>query len=161
MKNNCEADSRHWEGFFSEMKDTLIFQMHRIHCVMFRVANRLIEEVSIPVKMEQLPILMCIHSSGCISQQEIADIVHRDKSSVQRTVVVLEKKGLISITPDKNDKRKNNLRTTKTGTFVALQIKDIMQKVETEIFSAFNSEDKLNTIHTIKETADKLEQLKH
>ncbi|KAA5537198.1 MarR family transcriptional regulator [Taibaiella lutea] len=161
MKNNCEVDSKHWEGFFSEMKDTLIFQMHRIHCVMFRVANRLIEEASVPVKMEQLPILMCIHSCGCISQQEIADMVHRDKSSVQRTVVVLEKKGLISIAPDKNDKRKNNLRTTKTGTFVALQIKDIMQKVETEIFSAFNSEDRLNTINTIKETADKLEQLKH
>lgn len=161
MKNNCEVDSKHWEGFFSEMEDTLIFQMHRIHCVMFRVANRLIEEASVPVKMEQLPILMSIHSCGCISQQEIADMVHRDKSSVQRTVVVLEKKGLISIAPDKNDKRKNNLRTTKTGTFVALQIKDIMQKVEAEIFSAFNSEDKLNTISTIKETADKLEQLKH
>jgi len=90
VKNNCEADSKHWESFFSEMKDTLIFQMHRIHCVMFRVANRLIEEASVPVKMEQLPILMCIHSCGCISQQEIADMVHRDKSSVQRTVVVLE-----------------------------------------------------------------------
>jgi DNA-binding MarR family transcriptional regulator len=102
---------------------------------------------------------MCIHSSGCISQQEIADTVHRDKSSVQRTVVVLEKKGLISITPDKTDKRKNNLRTTKTGTFIALQIKDILHKVEEEIFSAFDSQDKLNTINTIKETADKLEQI--
>ena len=159
VKNNCEVESKQWEGFFSEMKDTLVFQMHRIHCVMFRVANQLIEEASVPIKMEQLPILMCIHGSGCVSQQEIADIVHRDKSSVQRTVIVLEKKGLITIAPDKNDKRKNNLRTTKTGTFVALQIKDIMHKVEEEIFSAFDSQDKLNTINTIKETADKLEQI--
>lgn len=159
VKNTCEVESKHWEGFFSEMKDTLVFQMHRIHCVMFRVANQLIEEASVPIKMEQLPVLMCIHSSGCISQQEIADTVHRDKSSVQRTVVVLEKKGLISITADKTDKRKNNLRTTKTGAFIALQIKDILHKVEEEIFSAFDSQDKLNTINTIKETADKLEQI--
>jgi DNA-binding MarR family transcriptional regulator len=159
VKNNCEVESKQWEGFFSEMKDTLMFQMHRIHCVMFRVANQLIEEASVPIKMEQLPVLMCIHSSGCISQQEVADMVHRDKSSVQRTVVVLEKKGLISITADKTDKRKNNLRTTQTGTFVALQIKDIIHKVEEEIFSAFNSQDKWNTINTIKETADKLEQI--
>lgn len=161
MKKNCEAESMQWNNFFSEMNDTLIFQMHRIHSVMFRVANALIQEASVPVKMEQLPILMCIYNCGSVSQQEVADIVHRDKSSVQRTVVVLEKKSLITITQDKKDKRKNILRTTETGNFVALQIKDIVKKVEEEIFSAFNSEDKLNTINSIKQTADKLEQLKN
>lgn len=161
MKKNCDIESAHWDNFFSEMNDTLIFQMHRIHSVMFRVANSLIHEASVPVKMEQLPILMCIYNCGSVSQQEVADIVHRDKSSVQRTVVVLEKKGLITITQDKKDKRRNILRTTETGNFVALQIKDIIKKVEEEIFSAFNSEDKLNTINTIKETADKLELLQN
>jgi DNA-binding MarR family transcriptional regulator len=161
MKKNCDIESTHWDNFFSEMNDTLIFQMHRIHTVMFRVANSLIHEASVPVKMEQLPILMCIFNCGSVSQQEVADIVHRDKSSVQRTVVVLEKKGLITITQDKKDKRRNILRTTETGNFVALQIKDIVKKVEEEIFSAFNSEDKLNTINTIKETADKLELLQN
>lgn len=161
MKKNCDMESTHWDNFFSEMNDTLIFQMHRIHSVMFRVANSLIQEASVPVKMEQLPILMCIYNCGSVSQQEVADIVHRDKSSVQRTVVVLEKKGLITITQDKKDKRRNILRTTDTGNFVALQIKDIVKKVEEEIFSAFNSEDKVNTINTIKETADKLELLQN
>jgi DNA-binding MarR family transcriptional regulator len=161
MKKNCDIESTHWDNFFSEMNDTLIFQMHRIHSIMFRVANSLIHEASVPVKMEQLPILMCIYNCGSVSQQEVADIVHRDKSSVQRTVVVLEKKGLITITQDKKDKRRNILRTTDTGNFVALQIKDIIKKVEEEIFSAFNSEDKVNTINTIKETADKLELLQN
>ena len=161
MKKNCDIESTHWDNFFSEMNDTLIFQMHRIHSIMFRVANSLIHEASVPVKMEQLPILMCIYNCGSVSQQEVADIVHRDKSSVQRTVVVLEKKGLITITQDKKDKRRNILRTTETGSFVALQIKDIIKKVEEEIFSAFNSEDKVNTINTIKETADKLELLQN
>lgn len=161
MKKNCDVETMHWNNFFSEMNDTLIFQMHRIHTVMFRVANGLIQEAAVPVKMEQLPILMCIFNCGSVSQQEVADIVHRDKSSVQRTVVVLEKKGLITITQDKKDKRKNILRTTETGNFVALQIKDIVRNVEAEIFSAFNSEDKINTINSIKETADKLELLQN
>jgi len=159
MKNNCDAGSVQWNNFFSEMTDTLIFQMHRIHRVMFRVANSKIQEASVPVKMEQLPILICIYNCGNVSQQEVADLVHRDKSSVQRTVVALEKKGLITVAQDKTDKRKNILRTTETGTFVAQQIKDIVRKVEEEIFSAFKSEDRLNTINSIKETADKLELL--
>lgn len=160
MKNNCEMESMHWNSFFAELTDTLIFQMHRIHCVMFRVANGLIHEASVPVKMEQLPILMCIYNCGSVSQQEVADMVHRDKSSVQRTVVALSKKGLITINQDKIDKRKNIVRTTETGTFVAQQIKDIVRKVEEQIFSAFKSEDRLNTISSIKETADKLELFK-
>jgi|GEM_PF-719300 DNA-binding MarR family transcriptional regulator len=159
LKNKCDSAPAHWEHFFSEMNDTLIFQMHRIHCVMFRVANSLIQEASVPVKMEQLPILLCIYNCGSVSQQEVADQVHRDKSSVQRTVVALEKKGLISISQDKKDKRKNILRTTETGSFVATQIKDILKQVEEEIFSAFDSEDKMNTISAIKGTADKLELL--
>jgi DNA-binding MarR family transcriptional regulator len=161
MKKACEVETLKWNSFFAEMNDTLLFQMHRIHCVMFRVANGLIHDASVPVKMEQLPILMCIYNCGSVSQQEVADMVHRDKSSVQRTVVVLEKKGLITIVQDEKDKRKNILRTTETGTFVALQIKGIVKKVEEEIFSAFASEDKLNTINTIKETADKLELLQN
>lgn len=161
MKKICEGESMQWDNFFSEMNDTLLFQMHRIHNLMFRVANGLIQEASVPVKMEQLPILICIYNCGSISQQEVADMLHRDKSSVQRTVVVLEKKGLIYISPDTHDKRKNILRATVTGTFVAQQIKDIIKKVEEELFSAFDSEDKINTINSIKVTADKLELLKN
>jgi len=158
--NNCEGEQMHWDSFFSEMKDTLLFQMHRIHCVMFRIANGLINEASVPVKMEQLPILLCIYNCGSVSQQEVADMVKRDKSSIQRTVVVLEKKGLVYISPDAKDKRKNILRATDTGKFVAQQIKDIMTKVEEQIFSAFDSEDRLNTINSIKDTAEKLELIK-
>lgn len=161
MKKICEAESMQWDNFFSEMNDTLLFQMHRIHNLMFRVANGLIQEASVPVKMEQLPILICIYNCGSVSQQEVADMLHRDKSSIQRTVVVLEKKGLIYISPDTHDKRKNILRATVTGTFVAQQIKDIIKKVEEELFSAFDSEDKINTINSIKVTADKLELLKN
>lgn len=159
MKKVSDGDLTHWDGFFSEMKDSLVFQMHRIHSVMFRVANNLIQEMALPIKMEQLPILMCIQHFDNVSQQEVADKVHRDKSSVQRTVVVLERKGLITVAQDKNDKRKNILKTTETGRFVAKQIKDIVKSVEGEIFKAFDSQDRMDTINAIKETADKLERI--
>lgn len=147
----------HQGRLFAGMSDTLIFQMHRIHCTMFKVANGLIKDIAVPVKIEQLPILMCIYNSGNVSQQEVADMVHRDKSSVQRTVVALHKKGLVNITQDGKDKRKNILCTTKAGTLLALQIKDIITGIEEYIFSAFASDDKRNTINAIRETADKLE----
>ncbi len=157
MKNSCDTDMMHWDKFFSEMKDSLLFQMHRIHSVMFRVANGLIQKAAVPIKIEQLPVLMTVFDFRKLSQQEVADIISRDKSSVQRTVVALQKKGLVQVEADEKDKRKNILSTTETGTFVATQIRDIMRKVEEEIFSAFESSDRLTTINVIKETADRLE----
>lgn len=149
-----------WSSCYPEMRDTLLFQMHRIHSVMFRVANSLIHDASVPVKIEQLPVLMTVYDSGKISQQEVADITGRDKSSIQRTIAALQKKGLVRISGDDTDKRRNILQTTDTGTFVAQQIKNIMKKIEEEIFTAFSSEDRLQTINTIKATADKLESLR-
>lgn len=158
-KKREEQEALEW-GSCPELKNTLLFQMHRIHSVMFRVANNLIHEASVPVKIEQLPVLMTVYDSGRISQQEVADMISRDKSSIQRTITALHKKGLVRITGDEHDKRKNILQTTETGTFVALQIKSIMKKIEEELFTAFRSEDRLQTINTIKATADKLESLR-
>lgn len=158
MKKTCDADVMPWDKFFSEMKDSLLFQMHRIHGIMFRVANGLIQKAAVPVKIEQLPVLMTVFDFRKLSQQEVADIINRDKSSVQRTVVALQKKGLVRVSPDEKDKRKNMLTTTETGAFVATQIRDIMKRVEEEIFEAFESKDRQNTINVIKTTADKLER---
>ncbi|MFT4062481.1 MAG: MarR family transcriptional regulator [Edaphocola sp.] len=146
-----------WNAFFAEMHDTFFSQMHRIHSIMFRVSNRLIQEASVPVKMEQLPVFMTIFACGNVSQQEIADLLQRDKSSVQRTVVALEKKGLISINQDAKDKRKNILRSTAAGNFLGAQIKELMRKVEEEVFRAFDADEKKRVINSIKNAADKLE----
>lgn len=160
MKNTCEAEMADWDKMFAEMKDTLLFQMHRIHTIMFRVANRIMHEESVPAKMEQIPVLMCIYNGDNLSQQKVADIIHRDKSSVQRTVVALEKKGLIKIDQDTKDKRKNILSTTEAGDFIAAQLKNIMRKTENELFDTFQQSDKVTMIESMKEVADKLEHLK-
>ncbi len=145
--------------FFSELKDTLFFQMHRIHTIIFRVANRKIKEASVPVKMEQLPILMFVHLRGPISQQEIANALQRDKSSIQRTINALLKKGLIQVGKDPNDKRKKIVGVSTTGSFVSSQIKGIIRKVEEEMFTSFDAPEQSEMIASIAATADKLEAI--
>lgn len=147
------------EGFFSELKDTLFFQMHRIHSIMFRVANRKIKDASVPVKMEQIPILVCANLCGPVSQQGIANALQRDKSSVQRTINALCKKGLLEISTDPNDKRKKIIVITATGSFVSNQIKSIMRNVEEEMFEAFDMQEKEDMIASIAGTATKLENI--
>ena len=155
MEDQTEA----CDQFFDGIKDTLFFQMHRIHIVMYRLANKYFLEDNFPIKSEQFPVLISIYKCGNCSQQDIANLTCRDKSSVQRTILALEKKGLVTISQSETDKRKNLVSTTEEGTRIALKIKDVIRKVEEEIMEIFDAEIKLNHIHSLKVIADNLEQL--
>lgn len=154
-----EEENKSFDIFFDGIKDTLFFQMHRIHIVMFRLANKYFIQEHFPIKSEQFPVLISIYKCGFCSQQEIADVICRDKSSVQRTILTLEKKGLVTITPSEKDKRKNVVSTTEEGKRVALKLKEVIRKVEEEIMEIFDAEIKVNHIQSLKVIADNLEQL--
>lgn len=147
-------------GFvFPEMEGTLTFQMRRIHNAMFKVANRLMQEEALPLKAEQLPVLMVVYSSKGISQQEIAAAVYRDKSSVMRTINMMEQKGWVMVTANQFDKRRNEISVTETGKFLARQVMNILHKAEDELFSAFDQNDKQEAITLMRQTADKIEKI--
>ena len=144
------------EKFFAEMRDTFFFQVHRIQKQVFRIGNRIFQEAKIPLQWEQFPMLLTVHAMEGLSQQEIADITHRDKSSIQRTLVALEKKGFLNISQDAADKRRNVVYATDAGKYMAEKIKDLMKKTETETFSVLSNEERTTAIVNMKELADKL-----
>lgn len=65
--------------------------------------------------VEQLPVLMAIYHNPGRYQQEIATLTYRDKSSVQRTVINLERKGYVHIIGDRTDRRRKLLVLTRKG----------------------------------------------
>ena len=124
------------KDFFDKKDESLIFQFHHIHNAMFRVANKIINASSVPVKMEQLPVMMTLYWFKKQSQQQVADHLNRDKSSVLRTVKVLEKKGLVANKRDRVDGRRKVLTLTETGLFVATQVVGLIEEIENEIAGA-------------------------
>ena len=147
------------EKLFAEMRDTIFFQVHRIQKAIFRKGNHLFQEQKIPLQLEQFPILLTVHTLEGLSQKDIAEITHRDKSSIQRTLVVLEKRGFIRVVQDAADKRRNLVFVTDAGRYVAENIKEIMKQTEKETFSIFSESERAVAIKNIKEIADKLENV--
>lgn len=153
---SCEAIRKE---FFEKKEESLIFQFHHIHNAMFRIANKKINASSVPVKMEQLPVLMTLYWLKEQSQQQVANHVNRDKSSVLRTVLALEKKGLIANKKDDSDNRRKVLTLTETGKFVAIQIVDLIKEIENEIVAAMTERPKSEFLDLLKKAGDKLELL--
>lgn len=133
--------------------------MHRINLVIFRLANKYLVDENFPIKSEQIPVLISVYQGRKMSQQEVADVINRDKSSVQRTISALQKKGLLKIATDKNDKRKNIVSTTSEGDLLSLRLKEVVKKVEGEIIKIFEKGEAVGKIRSVKAIADNLEQL--
>jgi len=146
------------EKFFAEMRDTFFFQIHRIQKSVFRRGNQIFQDEKVPLHLEQFPILLTAHAMEGLSQTDIADITHRDKSSIQRTLATLERKGLVKIVQDANDKRRNLIYVTDGGKFLAEKIKQLMKRAEEETFAVLSEDERNAAIISMKEIADKLEK---
>lgn len=113
------------------------------------------KEKKMPIDIDQLPVLMCIFLSKQLIQQEIAAYVNRDKSSVKRTITLLQKKGLVEIQADQNDKRKTIVSMTDAGNFVAEQVKEVVHEIENSVFSSLSKKSKRELLNTLKGICEK------
>ncbi|HTN44839.1 MAG TPA: MarR family transcriptional regulator [Flavipsychrobacter sp.] len=133
------------------LEKLILMNLGDLHRELFNKANKFMSEKGFPIQAEQIPVLMTCYCVGNTSQQEIADLCGRDKSSVQRTVTYLVKHGLVEIKQDANDKRKNIVQLTGEGTKLGKRIEDGVVRMEEKLFGGKISEtDKQAFIESIK-----------
>lgn len=86
---------------------------------------------------------MVIHGLGPQSQQDIADELLRDKSSVLRTVSSLQTAGFLKVEPDTQDKRKKLVKLAPQGVWVAEKIAAEVGEMDVNMFSNLSVAEKL------------------
>ena len=78
--------------------------------------KRYVKDLSFDLSVESFGILLAVHYySNDMIQQDIAEIVKKDKSSVLRRIDILEKKYLVQRIVDQNDRRRNIIKITDEG----------------------------------------------
>jgi DNA-binding MarR family transcriptional regulator len=79
--------------------------------------KRFAVDLKTDVPIESLGILLVVHhcNSMDLIQQDIAEIIKKDKSVVLRQIDNLEKKNLVQRTVDPNDRRRNIVKVTDEG----------------------------------------------
>ncbi|PTS92043.1 hypothetical protein DBR27_20160 [Flavobacterium sp. HMWF030] len=153
-----ENNKTDFDAFKDEISNSFFFQIHRIKRTIFRHTNTLMNEAGISLQQEQLPLIMILQRKS-MSQRELSDITMRDKSSILRSVNALEKKSLVEIQKDEEDKRKNIVSLTAEGFSMAKSIRLLMRKSEDEVLAVFSDQERTEALETIKGFADKLDTL--
>ncbi|MFA6059109.1 MAG: MarR family transcriptional regulator [Taibaiella sp.] len=132
------------------VEQSVIFHLGSLTKIVNNKANHIFQNAGYHIRIEQVPVLMALFYNGRLSQQEIANIVTRDKSSIQRTVVTLCRNQLIRIDDDVHDKRKNIIVLTESGKKLSQMLQRGMIKLESILFSHIQKSDQDRLIEMIK-----------
>jgi MarR family transcriptional regulator, transcriptional regulator for hemolysin len=106
-------------------------------------ANKMFSKEGVHIQVEQIPVLMVLFYGGPHSQQDIADELERDKSSVLRTVASLVASGFLKVEPDGQDKRKKLVNLTDTGMKLGQRIHDEIGIIDHKMFANLSVAEKL------------------
>ncbi|MFH6956966.1 MarR family winged helix-turn-helix transcriptional regulator [Flavobacterium aquidurense] len=153
-----EKNEKDFDALKDGISESFFFQIHRIKRTIFRHTNALMNEAGINLQLEQLPLIMILQRKN-LSQRELSDITMRDKSSILRSINALEKKALLAVQKDKEDKRKNIVSLTDEGIDLAKKIRLLMKKAEDEVLAVFSAKERAEALETIRGYADKLDML--
>ena len=71
-----------------------------------------LKQLGVPLTPEQFMLIDLLWNHGEMSQQQPADMMHKDKNSVTKLVDAIERKGFVVRRQNKNDRRSNTLVLT-------------------------------------------------
>jgi len=116
----------------------------------FRVLKkRTLKKAEIKLTFEQFGLLHSINrEEDDVIQNDMAEIMGKDKSVIMRLIDSLEKKELIRRVAHANDRRKNYLMVTKKGEMVIKKILQIENELMEELQQGLTSSD-MNTFNKV------------
>ncbi|WP_460637204.1 MarR family winged helix-turn-helix transcriptional regulator [Larkinella harenae] len=125
------------------MDKLVVFNITHVSHMFAKKTNRDLAKSGISLQLEQLPVLFVVNCSvdGLLSQQDIANILQKDKSGIQRSIRTLERDGYLRITPDHVDRRKNLIQMTPAGKMIVDKILDTAKQFDQEVTSKLEPEE--------------------
>lgn len=106
------------EGNFGHM-------LGRTSRAMLNMLQKQFRRAGFDITVEQWTLLVNIRNASGASQQQLADRVYLDKTTIARVVAGLEKKGLICRAVSRDDARQKSLVITRRGTDLLARLKPV------------------------------------
>src|SRR4028118_772920 len=92
--------------FTQRMGSQAVFMISHVGHLMAKKANRELTRLGFTLQIEQFPVLFVTYFAGddLLSQQEIANMLQKDKSGIQRSIRTLERDGYLRVVADSIDR---------------------------------------------------------
>lgn len=131
------------EKIFGQMGQFVVFNITHVSHMFAKKTNRDLAKSGISLQVEQLPVLFVVScsSDGSLSQQDIANLLQKDKSGIQRSIRTLERDGYLRVTPDSIDRRKNVIQMTPAGKMIINKVMETAKQFDEEVTNQLEPEE--------------------
>lgn len=102
----------------------ITIDLHLTGCKLKQYIAVMLRQYDVPLTPEQFMLIDLLWNQGEMSQQELADQLHKDKNSVTKLVDAIERKGFVVRRQNVNDRRSNTIVLTEK----AENLKDIAKE---------------------------------
>ena len=120
--------------------------------------NEIFQQEGLDLTREQWVLLMKLHHSHLLSQNQLAFITDRDKTSLTRLIKTMERKELIKRSVDANDKRMKRVALTKKGESVFMKATPLMQETIQSLQQGISLPEIKQTIQTLQKLQQNIHQ---
>lgn len=133
--------------------------LNLVHCQFKQYLNKIFQDHSFNLTPEQFLVMDTLWDDGVLSQQQIADIIIKDKNSVTKLIDALEKKGLVIRKTDEQDRRLNKIHLTEKAVAIKESITIIAIESTDRIIKDIPKEDLINFIKVLNKMSDNMSSL--
>ncbi|WP_299605830.1 MarR family transcriptional regulator [uncultured Aquimarina sp.] len=131
----------------------------KIHYDFGFLVQKAFGENGLDLSKEQWSVLKRLNVNDGQSQNDLAFITHRDKTSMTRLVNTMESKDLVVRKSDENDRRVNRIFLTDHGKEVIEKVTPIMYDLIPAVQESLTEEEIENLINTLKKVKAKIAEI--
>ena len=123
-----------------------------LNCKLKKYLAQVFKKNGVNLTAEQYLVMDTLWNEGTLTQQAIAFIIQKDKNSVTQFIDNLEKKGLVTRSVAKEDRRVNNIVVTKEGMALKDSTKQLAIDTMNRVLGGIPEDD----LHTFVEVLKKI-----
>ena len=134
-----------------------------LNCSLIKYFAKELSKNDINLTPEQYLAMDILWDAGTLSQQAIADIIHKDKNSVTKFIDSLEKKGLVYRAVNRNDRRVNNIIVSEEGRKLKTKTTEVAINMMRNVLKDIHEEDLIafdKVMNQIKNNIDSIDSVK-
>lgn len=121
-----------------------------LNCKLKKHLSEVFKKNGVNLTAEQYLVMDTLWNEGTLTQQAIAFIIQKDKNSVTQFIDNLEKKGLVSRSVSKDDRRVNNIVVTKEGMAMKDSTKQLAIETMEKALEGIPEQDVLTFVDVLK-----------
>lgn len=107
-------------------------------------------QYKVPLSPDQFILLKIINQYEGIIQQDLADMLRQDKSSILRQINALQERRLVARIPSVKDKRNREIVITKKGSELLEEIKPVFEEYKKQLVNGISEQDLIQLMATLQ-----------